>query len=317
MRDFSEAKAEHAGAFRPEPGPSSPKGRAACSVRRACSLGSLIAAAVGLAGCQGTTEERTLPSVQVAMDHSLVPVYDDGELELYEVRLGVQLPILAPSAAERERLDGEPMSPYGTAPWVRLEDVRLQLSWTLTNLDDEPHTVEVLVDPWNEFAKYFPGLQLVDADEGAYLPNLSGIDRLYLLEPTSAGEGSRRRAIYTFDDLDEMARDFATTMNLIENPPTSMSQDPEDDPTVTYVNHAFAFQNHSERDLLVKAWLPPVVPALTGFDIALRTFEPAKVAIEVVAQVVDVASNRVKTEGRDGALLAAPTRVITVGSVAP
>lgn len=317
MRDFSEANAEHAGAFRPESGPSSPK-RATASASVAWSQVLLLGSCVALAACQGTSAERTLPSVQLAMDRSLTPVYDDQELQLYEVRLGVQLPILAPSADERARLDGEPMSPYGTAPWVTLEDVRLQLSWTLTNLDDQPHTVEVLVDPWNEFAKYFPGLQLIDANEGAYLPNLSGIDRLYLLEPSSAGAGSRRHAIYTFDDLDEMARDFATAMNLIENPPPPLGgQDPDEDVTVTYVNHAFAFQNHSERDLLVKGWIPPVVPGLTGFDIALRTFEPAKIAIEVVAEIVDLASDRVQTEGRDGPLLEAPTQVITVGTVAP
>jgi hypothetical protein len=308
MRDFTGSPALLAGASRPASGPSSP-------TLRALLVGGAALASLALAGCSGTSEEKTLPSIQVAMDQSLAPVYDDEEMQLYEVRLGVQLPILAPSDAERAKLG--PMDPYGTAPWVRLEDVRLQLSWTLTNLDDEPHTVEVLVDPWNEFAKYFPGLQLVDSENGEYLPNLSGIDYLYSIEGASAGEASRRHGTYTFDDLDEMARDFATTMNLLATPPESMSGDPEDDPTVTYVNHAFAFQNHSERDLLVKAWVPPVVPALTGFDIALRTFEPAKVAIEVVAEVVDTGSGKVKTEGRDGALLEAPTQVITVGTAAP
>lgn len=310
MRDFSEISAERSGALRPVSGPSSPT-----RVVVTCLLASV---GLALAGCSGTSEEKTLPSVQVAMDKTIAPVYDDDEMQLYEVRLGVQLPILAPSAAERAKLDGEMMSPYGTAPWVRLEDVRLQLSWTLTNLDEEQHTVEVLVDPWNEYAKYFPGLQLVDAEEGAYIPNLSGIDYLYAVEGSGSGEGSRRHGTYTFDDLDEMARDFATTMNLIENPPAPMDgQDPDTDQTPMYVNHAFAFQNHSERDLLVKDWVPPVIPALTGFDIALRTFEPAKVAIEVVAEVVDQGSHKVKTEGRKGTLLEAPTTIITVGTTAP
>lgn len=315
MRDFTETSADHAGASRPVSGPSSPTRARGRSVL-ACGLA--LGASSALAGCGSNTEERTLPSIQVAMDQSLAPIYDDDEMQLYEVRLGVQLPILAPNAAERAQLDDQPMSPYGTAPWVRLEDVRVQLSWTLTNLDDEQHAVEVLVDPWNEFAKYFPGLQLVDAENGEYLPNLSGIDYLYLVEGVSAGEASRRHGTYTFDDLDEMARDFATTMNLIENPPGPMAgQDEDDDPTVTYVNHAFAFQNHSERDLLVKEWVPPVVPGLVGFDIALRTSEPAKVAIEVVAEVVDTGSGKVKTDGKKGTLLEAPTTVITVGTAAP
>src|SRR5262245_46713115 len=143
MRDFSESSAEYAGALRPVSGPSSPT-----RVVATC-----LALSVGLAlsACSGHSEEKTLPSVQVAMDKNIAPVYDDEEMQLYEVRLGVQLPILAPSAEERAKLDAEMMSPYGTAPWVRLEDVRLQLSWTLTNLDEESHTVEVLVDPWNEY----------------------------------------------------------------------------------------------------------------------------------------------------------------------
>ena len=309
MREFPGLFVKCAGGLRPVAGLTSPT---------LAAFALCLSSVAALAGCNDTSEERTLPSVQVAMDQTIAPVYDDPEMQLYEVRLGVQLPILAPSAEERARLDAQEMVPYGTAPWVRLEDVRLQLSWTLTNLDEEAHTVEVLVDPWNEFAKYFPGLRLVDAENGEYVPNLSGIDYLYLVEGKGAGEASRRHGTFTFDDMDEVARDFATAMNLIQNPPGAPDgQDPDEDRTIVYVNHAFAFQNHSERDLLVKEWLPPVVPALTGFDIALRTFEPVKVAIEVVAEVVDTGAHKVKTEGRTGALLEAPTRVITVGSTPP
>jgi hypothetical protein len=268
-------------------------------------------------GCSSNTESKTIPSVQLAMDETLAPVYDDGELTLYEVRLGTQLPILAPTAEQAADIEGQPMEPYAHAPWVRLDQVRLQLSWTLTNLDSQPHNVEVLIDPWNEFAKYFPGLQLTNPDEGSYLPNLSGIDYLYAMEG-SGSAGSRRHGTFTFEDLDEMARDFATAFALRADPPKPIGDpDSMDDATLTFVNHAFAFQNHSDRDPLVQKWVPAVVPALTGFDVALRTYEPAKIAIEVIAEVVDVGSNRVKTEGRDGALLEAPTEVITFGTVAP
>jgi hypothetical protein len=27
----------------------------------------------------------------------------------------------------------------------------VQVTWTISNLDDEEHVVELLVDPWNEF----------------------------------------------------------------------------------------------------------------------------------------------------------------------
>jgi len=274
----------------------------------------LLAGALLSAGCGSDETQRTLPPVQVAMNPAVAPVYDDGELTLYEVRLPVALPILAPSAADRDRLAGEPVDPYGRMPWVTLDDVRVQLSWTLTNLDDAPHTVEVLVDPWNEFARYFPGLQLVDADNGEYLPNVSGLDYLYLLAPRSEGERSRLHGVYTFDDMDEMARDFATVMNLIENPPPPLAG-AEGDATLVYVNHAFAFQNHSDRDPLVRRWVPEVVPALTGFDVGLRTTEPATIAIELVIELVDRGAGRVETDG--GALLEPPARVITVGAAGP
>jgi hypothetical protein len=275
-------------------------------------MGALAALAIG---CGSKHEEgKTLPSVHGGMDQSLAPVYDDGELELYEVRVGTPLPILAPTPEQAAAVEAQPMAPYAHAPWARLGQVRVQLSWTLTNLDDEPHTVEVLVDPWNEFAKYFPGLQLADEENGTYLPNLSGIDYLYAMD-AAGGPDSRRHGTFTFDDLDEMARDFATALALRADPPPS--DDPDEDPTLRYVNHAFAFQNHSDRDPLVQKWVPPVAPALTGFDIGLRTFEPAKVAIEVVAEVVDNGDDRVKTQGKGGALLEAPTEVVTFGTTAP
>ncbi|HET9955780.1 MAG TPA: hypothetical protein VFQ61_14800 [Polyangiaceae bacterium] len=265
-----------------------------------------------LCGCSEKATQRTLPSVQVALDPSMAPIYEDGELTLYEARIGVPLPILAPTESQRSALQGTAAPPFPNAPWLTLDDARLQLSWVLTNLDDEPHAVEVLIDPWNEFGRYFPGLQLVNAEEGEYLPNLSGIDYYYSLEATSTGAASRRSGVFTFDDLDEMARDFATVMNLIQNPPPA--DDDGDSPTLTYVNHAFAFQNHSDRDLLVKRWLPSTIPGLVGFDVGLRSTRPVKVAIEVVAEVLDTGSGKVKTQGRSGAVLEAPTEIITAGA---
>jgi hypothetical protein len=118
--------------------------------------------------------------------------------------------------------------------------------------------------------------------------------------------------------MDEVARDFATAMNLIANPPMDPGQDPDaPPPTVAYVNHAFAFQNHSDHDLLVQHWVPSVIPALTGFDVGLRTTEAASVAIEVVAEVSDRGSGKLQAEGDKGALLPAPTEIVTVGSPVP
>lgn len=283
--------------------------------RHAPAFAIAILSALAAIGCGDDETQRTLPSIQLAMDPSVTPVYDDGELTLYEVRVPVELPIVAPTRIQRRSLEENPVPPFERMPWVTLSDVRVQLTWTLTNLDDRAHTVQVLVDPWNEFARYFPGLMVVDAERGEYIPNLSGIDYRYRLEGKSRGPASRRHGTYTFDQMDELARDFATVMNLIANPPPPLGGEEGDgDGTLVYANHAFAFQNHSSRDPLVAPWIPEVIPALTGFDIALRTEEPATVAIEVVAEVVDLGSDKVQAKGDDRDLLEPPETVITLGA---
>ncbi|HEY8944448.1 MAG TPA: hypothetical protein VIM73_09300 [Polyangiaceae bacterium] len=288
-----------AGSRRPTPGRSTPA--------------VAVLFALLLAGCGEDESQRTLPSIQLAIAPSVAPFYDDGELALYEVRRLVPLPILAPTESQRAALETEPPPPFVRNPWITLDDVRVQLSWTLTNLDDEPRRVEVLIDPWNEFARYSPGLMIVDAQDGEAIPNLSGIDFLYRLEGKGSGASSRRHGTFTFDDMDELARDFATVMNLAENPPPALGSE-EGDGALLYANHAFSVENHSTRDPLVQAWIPSVIPALTGFDLGLRTEEPATVAIEVVVEVVDLGSNRVQSDGDDGRLLEAPEEIISFGA---
>jgi hypothetical protein len=252
------------------------------------------------------------------MDETIEPVYDDGETTVFEVRKQVPLPVLAPSPAVEAELAGTSMPPYPRAPWVTTDDLRVQLSYTLTNLDEQEHTIEILVDPWNEFASYYPGLQLVDAEEGAYTPNLSGINSRFLVAGRGAGERSRIHGVYTFDVMEELARDFATVMNLIENgatPIQGVNEEAGEDGLIIAVNHAWA--NPSTTDLLNRPHIPAVIPALTGFDLGLRSNEPARVAIEVVVEIVDEGEEKLETEDNRGALLPEPPEVITLGSAAP
>jgi hypothetical protein len=178
--------------------------------------------------------------------------------------------------------------------------------------------VELLVDPWNEFGRYYPGLQLTNPDNEEYMPNFSGIDKRYIVAAKSQGEASRAHGTFTYSDLQEMATDFATVMDLIKNPPM-VEADPRsmEDPTVIYTNHAFQWQNRSYNDLLVKDWVPSTIAGLTGLDIGFRTYEPATVAIEVVVEVVDKNGKRVRREGDTAPLLAPTTEIITVGVAAP
>jgi hypothetical protein len=278
----------------------------------------VLALSAPTAGCSSDGDTRMLPPAQVAMYQGLEPIFMTDETKIYEVKKGLQFPILAPK-------DGMPAAsgdsePYEHPPWVSLKDVRVQISWTLSNLDDTEHNAELLIDPWTEFGRYWPGLTLVDPDEGKYQPNLSAIDQYYPLARSSAGEKSRVHGTYTYDDLDEVARDFATAMDLIKFPPTSLPGgqpvDPADQASLlpTYVNHAFDFQNHSNKDPLVKQWVPSTVAGLTGVDFGIRTYESATIALEIVVEVTDQGNGKVQAEGSKDPLLAPTTTIITVGT---
>jgi hypothetical protein len=275
----------------------------------------VLCSSLALLGCGENEHTRIMPPRQLAMTPDLAPIYDDGEMQLYEVKSGIQFPIVAPSESQQEGLWLEQIEPYGRIPWVTSEDVRVQLTWTLSNLDEAPHTVELLVDPWNEFGKYWPGLTLVDAEEGEYQPNFSGIDYFYELGGVGSGSASRRHGTYTFDDMQELATDFATVLSLIAYPPVGgLGADDEGNALPGYVNHTFAFQNRSENDPLVRAYVPGVIAALTGVDIGLRTYEPALLAVEVVIELVDNTDSRLQEDGSGESLLPPNETIVTVGT---
>ncbi len=275
----------------------------------------VLALGVALAGCGEEEETRTLQPQVLGMTSQIGSIYDDGEMTLYEVKMPVAFPIKAPTQAEQASLNANPVAPYPAKPWVTTDDVKVQISWTLTNLDPDTHAVELLIDPWNEFGRYWPGLALVDADNGEFQPNLSGIDILMELPGTASGRSSRRRGTFTFQDMNELAIDFATVMNIIATAPPP-DPNAEYDQTVTLANHAFAVENKSYNDLLVKGYIPNVVPALIGIDAGLRTREPANIALEIVVEVVDLGSERVIKRDEKDAVIPEPTNFITVGSAA-
>jgi hypothetical protein len=302
MRENGHFLSRTGGVARPISGPTAP-----------ILLGLGLAALCSI-GCGDQAHEETLPPLQVGMTKDVEPIYDDGELVIYEVKKGVAFPILAPSDQARGDLNKERPEPYGRQPWVTIQDVQVQVSWTISNLDEEEHVVELLVDPWNEFGRYYPGLQLTDADNQEFMPNFSGIDKRYIVAGTGAGDKSRLHGTYTFADLEETATDLATVMGIIKTPPPA--EDEEGDPRVTYANHAFHTQNRSHDDPLVQQWVPGTVAGLTGLDIGFRTYAPATVAIEVAIELVDKNGKRLKTEEHDASdeVLRPTETIITVGT---
>ncbi|MEO7036669.1 MAG: hypothetical protein ABI548_22165 [Polyangiaceae bacterium] len=309
--------------------------------------GVVLACCVFATGCGSQADDRNLEPDEVGMTKSVAPIFNDGETQLFEVKRGLQFPIVAPTASERSAL-GKNVEPYGRTPWITNQDVKVQLTWTLSNLDDSEQVVEVLIDPWNEFGRYYPGMQLADANEQKFEPNLSGIDQYFVLAASSAGESSRRHGTFTFDDMNEMAIDFATVQAMIKNPPPlpgGVQEDPDmmTDPLPIYANHAFNTQNRSYNDVLVQPYIPKVIAGLTGVDFGFRVSKAvdgdcmtatddntdagtgtstkicggATVALEIAIEIVDQGTGRVQEQGGTKKLLAATTEVVTVGSPVP
>lgn len=286
---------------------------------RALTSAGLVALSSAVAlGCGGNEETRTLQPVQVALSDQMAPISAGEDLEYYEVKRSVLLPVRAPSREAQRNLNQNPVSPYPSQPFVTFNDVEIQVTYVISNLDEQAHEIELLLDPHNEFGRYWPGLQLVDADEGEFLPNLSGYNELFVLPGTRDGKASRRHGTFTFQDMDELAIDFATAINIIENVPPP---DPEDqgaaNPT-TLVNHLFHWQNRSYETPLTQRYIPQVIPGLTGFDIGLRSYAPANVAIEIVVEIKEIDEERDRVLAEDESTDLAypePTVYWTVGAM--
>jgi len=79
----------------------------------------VLAVAATTAACGSDGDTRMLPPDQVAMNPGVMPVFKTDELTIYEVKKGLQFPILAPSNGMPPASDG--YEPYGREPWITLK----------------------------------------------------------------------------------------------------------------------------------------------------------------------------------------------------
>ena len=276
------------------------------SVRVVATVGACALLALGC----GDGDTRRLSPVSVALAETVPPIYDDGELTIYEAKTSLMLPVIAPSDAQMTRLGEEPSDPFERQPWVTRDDVGVQVTWTLSNLDPDDRNVWVMIDPYNEFGRYEPAIVVTD-DQA--VRDLSGIDMLFALPGTdrAASGGAEPRIVgtFTFDDMDELALDFATVFKIIND--AAPSDEEEDDPRSTLVNYAFNVRNRSYNSPLLAPYRPTSVPGLVGFDFGVRTSEPANVALEIVVEVRDRNGDRIAERGQAVRLLEPPATVIS------
>jgi len=278
-----------------------------CRPTRSCGrLRRALASSVFLLGvlasaCAGEDEKEVLPPVVLAMLDTTPPTYDDGQQQIFQVGREVRLPFRRPTDEERPR--GE-QPPYPRPPFHVTSDTRVTIRYTLSNLDDQPRTVELLIDPWNEFVRYVPGVSTVGQDE--LLPNFSGIDRFVVLPPKGRVDG-----IITPDDMVELATDLTVAMALEQRPPDANGPFGG---AVLY-NRTFNIQNRSsEPDPVLQEWMPASrtnLAAITGFDVGLRTYAPARVAVELVIDMEDLDGERIVMDGEEDRQLGRPGNVVS------
>jgi hypothetical protein len=271
----------------------------------------LVASFAAIEGaCAHTEGKQVLPPVVVGMLDTTAPAYDDGQTQIYEVMKDVKLPFR--QAQDGERPQGD-VDPYPDAPFHITQNSQVTIRFTLSNLDTAQHDVDLLIDPWNEFVRYVPGVSQ-GPEPGQVVPNFSGIQKSFVLPPQGRIEG-----ILTPDDVLELAIDLTVAMALKKRPPDAKGQFGG----AALYNRTFNIQNRStEPDPVLAPWMPASradIAAVIGFTAGLRTEEKAKIALELVVDVDDLKGDRVLTDGdpdnpkllgRPGTVLTPPAGVV-------
>jgi hypothetical protein len=225
-------------------------------------------------------DQQVRDPVVLGMTSQVPASYSDGQVSIFLVSTPVQLPMRRYTDEEGQalgRVQGLPREPF-----LKVSDVRIEVRFTLTNLDDKRQSVELLLDPWNEFVRYRPGITVVDEDA---LPNFSGFQKSFMLDPKQRIEGT-----ITPDDMIELGVDLATAQVIAASPPPATAAQN----AAALMNRAFNLQNRSSQyDPLITPRVPAQSPGVVGFDLGLRTLEPANIAVEVVVDVRDLHGDRV------------------------
>jgi hypothetical protein len=240
------------------------------------------------------------------MSDQTPPSYSDQELTLYTVQIPVRLPVREPTDVERQVLTAK-VDPYPRQPFLLNDDESVEVRFTITNLDDKQHTVEFLIDPWNEFVRYKgTGVTVVSDDQTT--PNLSGWDKFYVVPGKSRVVGT-----LTTDDMHDLAIKLATVENIIASTPMmggAMMMGGMN-PTTSLINRVWNIQNRTNTgDPLFTPYIPQVIAGLTGFDLGLRTYEPANMAVEITVDINDLNGNRIVQPGKTDPIMQMPTTIL-------
>ena len=280
-----------------------------------------VVAAVGVAGvaaCTSASADQVTQPVALGMTSKMDPFSNDGQTKLFQVQVPVPLPVRAMTDADVAAAGAAPAgTPYPRGVFLRADDEAVEVHFTLSNIDDVPHNVWLLIDPWNEFVRWLPG---VTVTEEAVIPNF-GYDQYFTVPAKGRLDGT-----ITTDDTHEIAIKLAAAEQLLASPQAqaqiaAQAQAQAQGTTVvstfdatSIANNIFNPQNRSNSvpsDLLYTPWIPPVIAGMTGFDLGLRTSEAANVAVEVTMEVQDLRGDRFVQQDSNATQMGPPPQTLS------
>jgi hypothetical protein len=253
-------------------------------------LALLAVLAAPIAACTNGSASQVTQPVALGMTSGMTASVDDGQTKLYQVQVPVPLPVRAMTSADVRSAGATPQgTAYPRGVFLRAEDESVEVRFTISNIDGMPHNVWLLIDPWNEFVRWRPG---VTVTEEATIPNF-GYDLYFAVPGMQRIEGT-----ITADDMHEIAIKLASVEKLLASPqaqPAASMTTASTFNATSITNNIFNPQNRSNSvpsDPLYTPWIPPVIAGVTGFDLGLRTSEPANVAVEITMDVQDLRGDR-------------------------
>jgi hypothetical protein len=285
----------------------------------------LAGTCIGVGACSNgnNPSDQVTPPIDLGMTPNMTPYYQDENITILEAQMPVPLPVRKPTAADLQGLGPAPKgTPYPRAPYLTAGDESIEVHYTISNLDAQSHAVWLLIDPWNEFVRWDPGVTVVSDEETE--PNW-GYDLTFLVPGQSRVDGT-----LTSDDMQEIATKLAAVENLLASPQAKAAEVPDasadaaDDPNATsqytngfdpgaYANNIMNPQNRSNSgDPLYDPWIPPVIAGLTGFDLGLRSYDTGNLAIEITMEIKDVNGNRFVAYGSSAPQIGVPPTTLTV-----
>ncbi len=239
----------------------------AAEIIRIATASALVAAAIG---CNDdriyVDDDGALHQLAITEDTEPAFVGDEGDA-LYVVERRVELSVRAPTEGELDVRQAAvadfPGLPFWRMPWVERGDIELGVDFTVSNLDDEEHDIDVIINGANEFHEYVPGVVTVD---DVPVPLHSQWERRFTI-------GARERLSRTVreEELDEVAVDLATVVNGAPN-----------SDRIVY------FENKSYRDERSKQYIPEVIPGLVALRLGLRATSAAPILLEATIRMRDV-----------------------------